>query len=206
MAVDVAAFSVFAVVATVTPGPNNIMLASSGAAFGFRRSMPHMLGIAFGFPLMVALVALGLAPLLSAAPAIHQVMQVVGAVFLLYLAWRIFQARRATLALDKVGTQPLTFLQAAAFQWINPKGWQMALAAVTTYAVPLPGSQITDALTLALVFFAAAWVGVTPWVWVGMKIEGFLTTQARRNWFFGGLAASLALSLAPGLWSLVSTT
>ena len=76
----------------------------------------------------------------------------------------------------------------------------MALAAVTTYASPLPGSQLADAMTLSLIFFAAAWVGVTPWVWVGIKIERFLTTQTRRDWFFGGLAASLALSLAPALW------
>lgn len=197
MAVDVAAFSVFAVVATITPGPNNIMLASSGAAFGFRRSIPHMLGIAIGFPVMVALVALGLGPLLSAYPLIHQVMQVVGAAFLFYLSWRIFQARRARLALNAAGARPLSFWQAAAFQWVNPKGWQMALAAVTAYATPTPGSQIPDALTLSLIFFAAAWVGVTPWVWLGMKIEALLTTENRRAWFFGALAGSLALSVIP---------
>ena len=197
MAVDVAAFSVFAVVATVTPGPNNIMLASSGAAFGFRRSIPHMLGIAIGYPVMVALVALGLGPLLSAYPLIHQIMQVVGAAFLFYLSWRIFQARRGKLALNAAGAKPLSFFQAAAFQWVNPKGWQMALAAVTAYATPTAGSQISDALTLSLIFFVTAWVGVTPWVWLGIKIEALLTTERRRAWFFGALAASLALSVIP---------
>lgn len=199
MPFDLAAFTVFAFVAAVTPGPNNIMAASSGAAFGFRRTVPHMLGIAVGFAVMVALVGTGIAPLLATNPTIHAAMRYVGAAFLLYLAWRILQARKAEVSITDGRARPMRFHEAALFQWVNPKGWQMALAAITAYIPADSPSPIVAALAMGAIFGIICFPSVSIWIWLGMRIEALLTTQRRRDLFFGALALSLALSVIPAV-------
>ena len=117
-----------------TPGPNNILVASSGVNFGFRATIPHMLGITFGYPVMLLVVGLGLAKIFVAVPEVHLVLKYVCVVYLLYLAWNIACAAAPGSEAQKIG-KPLTFVQAAAFQWVNGKGWVVALSAVTTYTV-----------------------------------------------------------------------
>ena len=123
----------FAFVSSITPGPNNLMLMASGANFGFWRSIPHMLGILLGFTLMVFLVGLGLAQVFDAYPVLHDVLKVVSVVYMGWLAWKIANAAPPKKG-EAAGT-PMTFLQAAAFQWVNPKAWAMALTAVTVYSL-----------------------------------------------------------------------
>jgi threonine/homoserine/homoserine lactone efflux protein len=113
------AFLPFAVVAAFTPGPNNLLLAASGANFGIRRTIPHLLGVMCGFPLLVLAVGLGLGSVFQRHPDVHTVLKFVGATFLIYLAWRI--ATAGSTATDTGPGRPLTFLQAALFQWVNPK-------------------------------------------------------------------------------------
>ena len=113
--------TVFSVASTVTPGPNNVMLTASGSAFGFRRSVPHMLGITVGFPLMLFTVGLGLGEIFTRYTQIHLALKYVGAAYLLYLAWRIAQSGQSN-GDEADGRRPLTFLEAAAFQWVNPEG------------------------------------------------------------------------------------
>jgi threonine/homoserine/homoserine lactone efflux protein len=109
--------------ASLTPGPNNSMLASSGATYGVRASMPHVLGIIIGFPVMIFLVGFGLGELFRQSPVLQQFMRIGGALMMLWIAWKIANAEPPGAV--KSGTKPLTFLQSAAFQWINPKaGWR----------------------------------------------------------------------------------
>src|SRR5271154_3062055 len=109
-----------------TPGPNNILVASSGVNFGFRRTIPHMLGITIGYPLMLLIVGLGLAQIFIALPLTHLILKYLCIAYLLYLAWRI---ARASAMQEQQAAKPLTFLQGAGFQWVNGKGWVIALSA-----------------------------------------------------------------------------
>ncbi|MEO1909079.1 MAG: LysE family translocator, partial [Paracoccus sp. (in: a-proteobacteria)] len=122
----------FAFVATVTPGPNNLMLMASGANFGFRRTLPHMLGIVGGVSVMAFLVGAGLMALFDILPALNLVLKVVSVSYLLWLAFKI--ATAAPVEERDADSRPMTFLQAATFQWVNPKAWAMCLSAITLYA------------------------------------------------------------------------
>ena len=122
----------FALSMSGTPGPNNVMVASSGATFGFARTLPHLIGVAIGFPIMLVAVALGAGHLLQAVPVLHTVLKWVGAAYLLWLAWHIARARPAPPE-AQAASRPLTMLQAGLFQWVNPKAWIIALGAVATY-------------------------------------------------------------------------
>ena len=127
-----AALAAVAFVSSITPGPNNAMLMASGANFGFGRTLPHLAGVAIGFAILLLAVGLGLGGLFTAFPFLHVVLKVVGAGYLLWLAWKIATAKGVS---GKAGGgRPITFLQAVGFQWVNPKGWSMALTAITVYS------------------------------------------------------------------------
>jgi len=129
----------FAFVSSITPGPNNLMLMASGANFGFRRSIPHMFGIGLGFVFMVLLVGAGLVQIFDAYPVSHMALKVVSVFYLLYLAAKI--ATAAPVRQGQCGGTPMTFLQAAAFQWVNPKAWAMAPSPPLPYTRPMPHSR-----------------------------------------------------------------
>jgi threonine/homoserine/homoserine lactone efflux protein len=180
-----------------TPGPNNIMVASSGVNFGFRATLPHILGITVGYPLMLLLVGLGLAQVFIAIPAIHTVLKYICIVYLLYLAWRIAMA--SALREARRVAKPLSFIQAAAFQWVNAKGWVVALSAVTTYTVvdrTLP-LQIIALAAIALLITLAS---VSTWTFFGSLLRQFLHTEKRRRWFNYAMAGLLVASIIPVFW------
>lgn len=129
------AFALFAFVSSITPGPNNTMMLASGVNFGFARSLPHMTGITVGFCLMILLMGLGLGSVFERYPLLYTVMRYAGGAYMLYLAWKIFRSQPAadTIAPGTAQPQPMGFTAAAAFQWVNPKAWVMALGAITTY-------------------------------------------------------------------------
>ena len=129
------ALVLFSFVSSVTPGPNNMMLLASGLNFGFRRTIPHMLGIGIGFTIMVLLIGLGLGQVFVRFPVLYTALKLAGAVYLIWLALKI--ARSGPISRDEPNSaaEPFTFLQAAAFQWVNPKAWMMAVTAVATYMV-----------------------------------------------------------------------
>jgi threonine/homoserine/homoserine lactone efflux protein len=186
----------FAFVTSITPGPNNLMLMASGANFGLRRTLPHMLGVALGFVIMAALVGLGLVQVFAAVPWLYLVLKVGCVVYLLWLAWKI-----ATATAPDGGEargRPLTFLQAAAFQWVNPKAWAMALTAVTVYA---PGQTVMAVLTVAAVFGAVNLPSVGSWAWLGVQMRRVLTSPGRLRAFNVTMAALLVASLYPLLGS-----
>ena len=188
------ALAAFAFVTSVTPGPNNLMLMTSGANYGFRRSIPHMLGIAFGFTVMVALVGVGLMGLFDAVPVTYTVLKVAGIAYLLWLAWKIANAGMPDTS-GRTG-KPMTFLQAAAFQWVNPKAWQMALTAITLYA---PDRSMWSVLVVAMIFGAINLPTVSSWTILGQQMSRVLSSPLRLRVFNVTMAALLVASLLPVL-------
>lgn len=184
----------FAFVTSVTPGPNNMMLLASGANFGFRRSLPHMLGISLGHALMVFLVGLGLAQVFQRQPALGTGLKLLSVLYMLWLAWKI--AHAAAPREGQVGGRPLSFLQAAAFQWVNPKAWAMALTAVTVYASAQDWAAM---LTVAVVFAMVNLPSVSVWTLAGQQLRRFLTTHRRLQVFNVTMAVLLVASLWPVL-------
>ncbi|NOD36299.1 MULTISPECIES: LysE family translocator [unclassified Ruegeria] len=189
------ALIVFAFVTSITPGPNNLMLMASGANFGFRRSIPHMLGIGLGFTVMVLLVGAGLVQVFDRYPISHTALKIVSVVYLLYLAWKI--AHAAPAKGSEASGIPMTFLQAAAFQWVNPKAWAMALTATTAYA---PNQTLHAILLVALVFGAVNLPSVSTWTVLGQQMARLLTNPRRLVAFNWTMAALLIASLYPVLW------
>jgi threonine/homoserine/homoserine lactone efflux protein len=189
------ALALFAFVTSVTPGPNNLMLMASGANFGFRRTVPHMLGVGLGFVLMTFLVGVGLAGLFQTYPLAVTVLEVVSVVYMLWLAWKI--AHAAAPRDRQAGGTPMTFLQAAAFQWVNPKAWAMALTAVTVHA---PDRSLWAVALVALIFGAINLPSVSLWTLIGQQLRRVLTNARRLTVFNWTMAGLLVLSLAPVLW------
>ena len=189
------ALALFALVTSVTPGPNNLMLMASGANFGFRRTVPHMLGVGLGFVLMTFLVGVGLAGLFQTYPLAVTALEVVSVVYMLWLAWKI--AHSAAPKDRQAGGTPMTFLQAAAFQWVNPKAWAMALTAVTVHA---PDRSLWAVALVAVIFGAINLPSVSLWTLIGQQLRRVLTNTRRLMIFNWTMAGLLVLSLAPVLW------
>ena len=189
------ALALFAFVTSVTPGPNNLMLMASGANFGFRRTVPHMLGVGLGFVLMTFLVGVGLAGLFQTYPLAVTALEVVSVVYMLWLAWKI--ANAAAPKDRQAGGTPMTFLQAAAFQWVNPKAWAMALTAVTVHA---PDRSLWAVALVAVIFGAINLPSVSLWTLIGQQLRRVLTNTRRLMIFNWTMAGLLVLSLAPVLW------
>lgn len=187
---------VFAFVSSVTPGPNNFMLLASGVNFGFRRTIPHIFGIAFGFGALFLAVGFGLGALLKAVPVLHTGLKIAGGAYLLYLAWRI-----ATSGALGQGTEgkavPMTFLEAAAFQWVNPKAWVVAVTAMAIYTNPQ--APFVSVLLVALAFVMVTFPSVSVWAGFGTALRGFLADPARLKWFNIGMGLALAATLWPML-------
>jgi threonine/homoserine/homoserine lactone efflux protein len=188
------ALLLFAFATSVTPGPNNLMLMASGANYGFRRTVPHMLGISIGHMLMVVVLGLGLAQVFATWPVAHDVLKVVSVAYMLYLAWRI--ATAAPPGEAQATGRPFTFLEAAAFQWVNPKAWAMALTAVSVYA---PGQTLAAVVIVAAAFAAVNLPSVSVWTALGTQLRRWLTTATRLRRFNMAMAALLVLSLWPVL-------
>jgi len=189
------ALATFAFVTVITPGPNNLMLLASGTNFGFARTIPHMLGVGLGFPLMVVCVGVGVMHIFDLWPVSYTILKVLSVAYLLYLAWKIAHAAPPKDA--SVQVRPLTFLQSAAFQWVNPKGWSMALSAITLYAT---GRDLAAVLWVGGVYVLVAVVSTTSWTVLGQQIRHLLKSEARLrafNWVMAGLVIA---TLIPVLW------
>jgi len=188
------ALAAFAFVTSITPGPNNLMLMASGANFGFLRSLPHMLGIGIGFTIMIVIVGVGLAQVFDIYPISRTALKVISVIYLLYLAWKIANAAQPHQA--EVAGTPLTFLQAALFQWVNPKAWSMALTAIGAYAA---SENLSGILWVAVVFGAINLPCVSTWTVFGQQMRRFLTSPQRLQAYNWAMAALLVLTLYPVL-------
>jgi threonine/homoserine/homoserine lactone efflux protein len=207
------AIFLFCFASCATPGSNNLMLLASGVNFGFARTFPHMMGINFGFGVMVFLIGLGLAQLFQIYPSLHTAMKWGSIAFMLYLSWKIATSE-APIALQthtgkgssfkdqlNQGSQPLLWWQAALFQWINPKGWAMGLSAIAAYVPDSNGRASLLHLTLLAFMFVAINIPVgMAWTLFGVRLRTWLTNDKNRRAFNYVMALLLVLSLAPMIW------
>jgi len=189
------ALTIFAFVSSITPGPNNLMLMNSGANFGFKQTIPHMLGVGLGFTFMVLLVGLGVIQLFDRFPMSYDILKVLSIVYLVYLAFKIATSTGSIEQKSSTST-PFTFAQAALFQWVNPKAWTMALTSISIYA---PSKSFTAVLVVAIVFGIVNLPCISSWIMLGQKIQVILTDQKRLRIFNITMALLLILSLYPAL-------
>lgn len=192
-----AALLLFVVVTLVTPGPNNAMLMATGLTFGFRRGLPHLLGVALGFGFMTLAVGLGLGAALLAAPMAYAVLKYVGAAYLLYLAWVIATARPEMGDIAATG-RPITFLQAAMFQWLNPKAWVMAVGAVSTYAAV--AAFPFNTLLIAGLFGILGLLSSALWLGFGTALRRLLKSPRAAR----ALNITMALLLVLSVWPVIA--
>ena len=196
---SIIALSVFAVVSSITPGPNNLMLLASGMNYGFVKTIPHMLGVSIGFFVMCIFVGMGLSVVFTNYPLVLEVMYWAGTVYLLYLAWRIATAgapgETQRESQDMVRSKPFTFLEASAFQWINPKAWAMAISAFSTYA-PAARSWLMVAAVAAL-FALINLPCVSIWALCGTGIRRWLHNPRHAHAFNVVMALLLVATLIP---------
>lgn len=182
----------FAFATTWTPGPNNMMLAASGATFGWRATLPHAMGVALGFPVMVFLIALGLGEIFQRSPAFRAGLAWAGFAVMLWLAWRIATADAAK---ARTRARPLHFHEAAAFQWINPKAWAMAIGVSATYA--RGAEPVLEAAIAAAAFVLAGLTSSQGWAVFGAGMGRVLGTGMRLRVFNVTMGLLLAVS---ALW------
>ncbi len=195
---NLAAFALFAVATSVTPGPNNIMVASSAANNGVRATVPHMLGISIGFGAMVVVVGLGVAGPLAAHPGLHAVLRWVGGAWILWIAWTIVRAGSVAFPAGPGHAAPMGFVAAALFQWINPKAWILAVATTTTYTSA--GSGLAGQVLAFAALFAVLSVPCTLlWSLLGAGAGRVLRAPVQLRVFNAVMAALLVLSVLPSL-------
>lgn len=186
------ALSVFCLVSSITPGPNNLMLLSSGINFGLRRSLGHLFGVALGFNAMVILVGIGVSQVFEVYPASYLVLKYLSITYLLYLAYKI--ANSGSLGDEKEGQKPISFAQAVLFQWVNPKAWTMALSVNAVYA---PDQTLTAVLLVSVVFFLCNFPAITLWLVAGQGMKRLLSVPVRLKAFNFAMAILLIGSFIP---------
>jgi threonine/homoserine/homoserine lactone efflux protein len=187
------ALAAYAFVTSISPGPSNFMLLATGANFGFMRALPQALGITIGFSSLLLAVGFGLGALLSAFPMVDVALKVAGGLYLLYLSWRIGTSRSLGQGAD--GGRPLTFLESAAFQWINPKAWVVAVGVMALYT--RPDAPFLSVVLISLAFALVNFPSVSAWAGFGTALREFLSDQRRLKWFNIAMGVLLAATLSP---------
>ncbi|WP_109440314.1 LysE family translocator [Acinetobacter haemolyticus] len=182
-------FIVYSTVTSITPGPNNIMLAASGLNFGLKRSIPHILGIGFGFGVMVILVGYGIGAALGSSPLLYEILKIIGISYLLYLAYKIYRA--GSIQTDTKVDKPLSFIGAALFQWVNPKAWIMAMGAITTYSSA--NSRLVEFVFIGVIFGLVSIPSVGVWAYMGEKLK-MIVNHPRKVQLFNTVMALLLVA------------
>ena len=190
----------FALVTTITPGPNNTMLLASGVNFGFRRTLPHVFGISAGVVLLMLCVGFGLGEAFRRFPALYLVLEIASIAYLLYLAWKI--GTSGEVKLRKGERRPMKFHEAIAFQWVNPKAWMMVLTAVTTIHVSKNFGR--NVMLMAVVFYVIGLPCICLWAGFGTAMRQVLTDPKRLRIFNVAMALSLVMTLYPMVTRLLS--
>lgn len=185
----------FSFVSSVTPGPNNIMLLTSGVNFGFKRTLPHMFGIAFGFGVLLLAVGFGLKEVFEEFPQVQLVIKILGAAYLLYLAWNI--ANSGPVEVGEASSKPMTFMAAALFQWVNPKAWVMAITAMTVYTGQ--PDFTTSVFIVCFAFVVINFPSVSIWCGFGVWLRELLRDPKKLKVF----NISMALLLVASLWPML---
>jgi len=186
------ALTTLAFVASITPGPNNLMLLSSGMNHGVSRTLPHLAGVSLGFALLIFTVALGLGTVFERYESIELVLKVLGGTYLAYLAWKIYNTQGVS---RNSGTTPaMTFRQAALFQWVNPKAWVMATTATSTLLVTT-NSVLAGAVALTIGFWVVNLPCITTWMLSGAYASRWVHDARRLRLVNRTLGALLAATV-----------
>ena len=186
--IDPLAFATYSFVMSITPGPNNVMLTASGATFGFRKTVPHILGICAGFSVVLLAVCAGLDALFTRWPDIQTVLRWAGAAYLVYLGWRILRSGETQAADSR---KPLTVIEAAGFQFLNPKAWVMTLTAAAMF-LPRELGLLTACAYMVAIMAIVNLPCITVWALFGSSLRGFLAKPAGRASFNVVMAVALA--------------
>ena len=186
----------FAFVTAMTPGPNNTMLLTSGVNFGFNRTRPHVLGVTIGFTIMILAVGLGIGRIFTAFPPFYSGLRIVSVVYLMWLAWRIATAGTSNpIVTDEA--RPMTFFEAALFQWVNPKGWMVALSVAANYVSP--DNLWADLMALSAIFLVVSLISTTSWAFFGASLKPLLQDPNSVRIF----NVTMAVALVASLWPIV---
>ncbi len=188
----------YAFVSSVTPGPNNILLTASGISYGFKRTLPHMLGIPFGFAVLLTLCAVGVGALLVSVPAAATGLKIFGTTYMLWLAWQLRKNSIKAEGAEATDGKPMTFMQAAMFQFANPKAWVFALTGASVY-VPSGLSRPTGILVLVLLFCAIMFPCIVLWAGMGSTIKYYLQNP-RLERIFSTVIVLLTIYAAVAIW------
>lgn len=188
----------FGFAASISPGPNNIMLLSSGLTFGYKRTIPHALGVNFGFPVMVICVGLGIGKLFDVFPTIYSVLKVAGIGYLLWMAWHIADTK-GSLDAKSTKDKPFTFLQAALFQWVNPKAWVMAITSTAAFITDEELAYVQVLIISCIYFFCAA-VSANSWALGGVMLKRFVENKRSVQIFNITMAILIVGSVIPVLF------
>lgn len=194
------ALILFVFTAGITPGPNNIMIMASGLNFGIRASLPHFLGICFGFPTMFFAMGFGLGYMFEAYPLLHEFIKVLGIAYLLYLAWLI--AHAAPDSNSNARAKPFTFFQATLFQWVNPKAWIMGTSAIATFTTT-DATMYQQILIIGAVFFLSTFPCAGSWLFLGRFLQDVIGNARQQRIFNVVMATLLTASIAPIAANLV---
>ena len=203
-----AALVLFVLVASITPGPNNIMMLASGLNHGVRASIPHMLGIVFGFAALLLSVGFGFGFLFERYIWLHQVIQIVGICYLIYLSYLIANTNThvdidaGENDAEQVSSKPFTFLQAALFQWVNPKAWVMGTSAIATYST-VGSDSVLQILGIVSVFMVFTLPAILVWLIFGVALQKLLSNDDYRQWFNVCMGLLLFASVVPSIYGLV---
>jgi len=181
----------FTTSAFLTPGPNNLMIMNSGLNYGFKRTLPHYLGICCGRLILVLFLALGLGAIFIAHPPLKQALEIIGAAYMLFFAWKIAHASPYTS--NEASRRPLTFLQAVLFQWVNPKAWVTTISIISLFT--LSTDYLTNAILISLTCLAISLPCSALWCSAGKLLQKLLKTPQTQQYFNWSMAAGLLLSI-----------
>lgn len=187
--IDPFPFATYSFVMSITPGPNNVMLTASGANYGFRRTVPHLLGVTIGHTAQTLAVCAGLGAIFLRWPALQTALQWIGALYLVYMGWRLLGSGDPKNAAS--GARPIRFFEAAAFQLLNPKAWVMSLTAASLF-MPRELGLIGGCIYVATMMLLINWPCVTVWALFGSSLRNYLQQPARRFAFNAAMALALA--------------
>jgi threonine/homoserine/homoserine lactone efflux protein len=194
----------FAIASSITPGPNNLLVMTSGLNHGVARSFPLVAGISLGFAIMLLAVGVGLGSLIQAHPALHLAVKLFGLCYMLWLAWKVATSAPSALDPDADGqAQPLSALSGATFQWVNPKAWAVALSATAAFSVP--EAMWVSLSAIIAVFALVAVVSLSAWAAFGTLMRRLLTTPSKVAIFNVVMAALLVASAAPVAYDLLTS-
>jgi threonine/homoserine/homoserine lactone efflux protein len=192
--VDYLALILFVITTCVTPGPNNIMVMTSGINHGLKKSIPHLIGINVGFPLMIILVGLGFNSIFESFPILFKVLKIISAVYLLYIAYSILTGSISSK--NGLYKKPMTLLEAAFFQWVNPKAWIMALGALTAF-ISYESSHFMQIIVIAFIFMIFGSPCTALWLYSGVSLREIFSKKLYLKIFNTTMALLLVLSLLP---------